>query len=169
MKKSINFKNLLTLVIIFTGGVALLIINLLLTEVNERESQAINVPLFSMLTLLTLTTLAMAINIYARQGHYMIISIAILVFYGLSLRSVIFHPAVAEISEYWLGIPIRSMELNEFNEKKYCVRLSFLFVEVHSTETNSSFTFFRGLWPAYFSNEQIEKGISPLFKCLPPP
>jgi hypothetical protein len=167
MKIIFNLKKFLFLTAILGSGAALFIINLFITDINERESQAITAPWMPLLLLLFTATSIIITNTHAKRGRYLLIGIAILIIYVLSLRSVILHPAVAEVSEYWLGIPMRSIELNEFNEKKYCAEVSFLSVKIHSNETSSSFTFFRGLWPAYFSSEQIEKGIFPLSKCVP--
>lgn len=93
----------------------------------------------------------------ARRVRWILLTCLILVFFGLSLRTIKFYARGGEL--YEMG-PITNTQrgiLAGMDDQRYCYHKSFPFIELKPAKYGPIITLFDGIWPSSFSDESVKK------------
>lgn len=83
----------------------------------------------------------------------------------VSLHSIVINLGVAQVREYYAGGTVRLVELEKLDDFPYCVNMSRFRLEINNGKGQPQFVAYRGVWPVYFSDAEIEKTLLPLGRC----
>jgi hypothetical protein len=84
------------------------------------------------------------------------VAVVLAVIYGLSLRELVLNPQSGELQTAWLGYPISSVTLHDFNDRPYCYRQTLFTIELQQQGPEpTSIAYFRGIWPSVLQASKL--------------
>ncbi|UTY58796.1 hypothetical protein [Massilia sp. erpn] len=129
--------------------------HVIMLEFSRDVPGTLAVPIGSSVGLCAAVILLVVFSIRKRSGSLLFVLALGSVCYMFSLRFITFNAANAEVTEYFVGMPIRRVEFKNFNDEIYCISSSLLSLSFVSKASGGKFETFRGIWPAYLNDKEI--------------
>jgi len=165
MIKQVNWRRALTISALGILAAAPLAPHVIMLEFSRDAPGTLAAPVGSSIGLGAAVILLVAISVRKRSRLLLPVLALGIVCYLFSLRFITFNAANAEVTEYLAGVPVRRVELQNFNDEIYCMNSSLLSLSFASKTSGDKFETLRGIWPAYLNDEEITTRTAAISPC----